>query len=109
MSIPDVKFIKARYIPSSRCLEQGFKGGSTPKGRYYGGNGTFVTVESPKYFLTFKDNSTGREFEKNCYYEVKGVLFDVGVERLTKKYRDLVEDMLRKDTFPTERLNLPCE
>ena len=109
MNNPNVTFIKSRYLPSSHCLEQGFKGGSTPRGRYYGSNGSFVTVTPPKYFLTFKDNTTGREIEKNCYYEVKGVLFDVGVNRLTEKYRNLVEQMLRDNTFPVERLNLPCE
>lgn len=106
MNIQNLSFVSARYIPGEACLEQGFKGGSVPTGRYYGSNGSFVTISSPKYILTFRDNVTGKEFEKNCYFEIKRILFEVNVPRLTKKYRELIEEMLKTNEFPVHLLNL---
>ena len=107
MSFENLNFVSAMYIRSKAVLEQGYKGGTTPRGVYRGGNGTFLTFTKTEYWLKFKDNTTGKVIEKDCYKEIKEILKEAKMVNLTERRRQIIEEMLRKNELPLELLNLP--
>ena len=90
------KFVKLRWEPSEGpYLKQGVKKNRTPKGAIRGSNGSFVMMgERAKLYLTVLTDD-GRFVTQDIYYDVK----DVTSKRITKKFREKLEDLFELSTF----------
>ncbi len=93
------KFLDLEWVPVEGChLIQGVKGGRTPRNAFGGSNGTFIVPDNNAELNLVVRATDQKVITKNIY----GMVKSLGVDRITKTFREKLEMSLRHENFEVE-------